>query len=178
MRKICVLFLFSLLLCGEISCKSVTQTIPAERSHSKKTKRQLFKFTPMQAPWLNEYPVIQKEVEGIIKKEKESITKDAEELFQEFPTTALLPYELEVKELKLFKHDKQARHILFEKRKQKDKTAEDPDLKTWIEEGTSQQEDFKIWNFKQDGIVLTFPEYQVGPFSAGSFEVFVSLKSL
>ena len=234
MRQICLLFLFSLLLCGEISCKSVTQTIPAERSKSEKTKRQLFKFTPLQALWLDEYPVIQKEVEGIIKKEKESITKDAEELFQEFPTTALLPYELEVKESKLFKHDKQdivsvrmairidtggahgnkfyyswnwdrqkntfislnevitpeqfqslikqVRRILFERRvllkRQKQNDEYDKDLKSWIEAGTSKEEDFKIWNFDQDGIVLTFPEYQVGPFTAGSFEVFVSLKSL
>lgn len=191
-------------------------------------KRQLFDFKPMPTPWLEKYPIIQQEVKKIIKHKKESIAKEAEELLQEFPNTALLPFELQVKELKLFEHDKQdivsvrmamriytggahgnyfyyswnwdkqrnkfvslnelitpkqfqalikyVRYVIFERRKQNDKY--DEKLLKEIERGTSKEEDFKVWNFKKDGIEVTFPEYQVASFAEGHFEVFVSLDSL
>ena len=51
--------------------------------------------------------MIQKEVEQIVKKNKEEIQKEAEKLFQEFPQSVLLPYKLHIEELKLFKpHNK------------------------------------------------------------------------
>ena len=70
---------------------------------NKTQKRQLLDFKPMQAPWLKQYPAIQKEVKKIIDENKTEIAKDAEELFQEFPNTALLPYKFHVEELKKFK---------------------------------------------------------------------------
>ena len=208
--------------------KAVNQTILAEKSNSKKIKRQLFDFQPAQAPWLKKYPPIQQEVEKILKKQKEEITKDAEDLFQEFPTTALLPYSLYVKELKLFKHDKQdivsvrmairiytggahgnkfyyswnwdgkknkfipLNEVVSPKQftnlvkqvrksliKQRTKKYEyNKEMQVQIERGTSEGKDFKVWNFKKNGIEIVFPEYQVASFAEGSFEVFVSLDSL
>ena len=225
-----ILFSFSFLSYSveESAVKVVTQTIPEERSNSKKVKRQLFDFKPAQAPWLEKYPPIQQEVEKILKKQKEDITKDAEELFQEFPTTALLPYSLYVQELKLFKHNqkgivsvrlatriytggahgnyfyyswnwdrqknkfisldevvspeqftnlvKQVRESLIKQRTKKYEY--DKEMQVQIERGTSEKKDFKVWNFKRDGIEFTFPEYQVASFAEGRFEVFVSLDSL
>ena len=214
--------------CGQPSALCTSDNRTVKNPLSAHIKRQLFDFTPMPAPWLEEYPIIQQEVEKIIKNKKEEIKKDAEELFQEFPHTALLPYELQVKELKLFEHDRQnivsvrmairvytggahgnkfydswnwdrqknkfislnefitpeqfqalikhARHVIFEKRKQNDKY--DKKLPKEIEEGTSDEEDFKVWNFKKNGVEVTFPEYQVASFAEGHFEVFVSLDSL
>ena len=163
-----------------------------------------------------------------IQKKKKEIKKEAEQLFREFPTTALLPFRLQVKELKLFKHDKQdivsvrmairiytggahgnkfyyswnwdkqkntfmsldevvsserftnlvkqVRNALIEQRKKNYEY--DKQMQIQIERGTSKKEDFKIWNFKKDGIEVTFPEYQVASFAEGRFEVFVSLGSL
>ena len=45
---------------------------------------------------MEQYPVIQQAVQKIIDENKASILKDAEELFTEFPQTALLPYKLHV----------------------------------------------------------------------------------
>ena len=70
----------------------------------------------------------------------------------------------------------QARHTLFDRQKQNDEY--DKHRKAHIQRGTSNKKDFKIWNFKQNGIVIIFPEYQVGSYAAGIFEVFVSLSSL
>jgi len=205
------------------------RTLSARQSHPSLVKRQLLDFKPIQTSWLEEYPIVQQEVEKIIKKEKEDILKYAEELLREFPNSVLLPYKLHIKELKLFRHNnqntvvsvrmtvysytggahgstkyyswnwdkqknrfitlsevitpkqfqsliKQARHILFEKQKQNDEY--DKYRSKEIQRGTSHEEDFKIWNFSKDGIMTTFPEYQVASYAAGSFEVFVSLKSL
>ena len=66
-------------------------------------KKQLLDFKPAKTPWLKQYPVIQKEIKKIIEENKEGIAKDAEELLQEFPKTALLPYKFHVEELKQFK---------------------------------------------------------------------------
>ena len=74
---------------------------------------------------------------------------------------------------KLVKH---TRRILFEKQKQDDEY--DKQRKTNIQEGVSQPEDFKIWNFDRDGITFTFPEYQTASYIAGSFEVYIPLDSL
>lgn len=74
---------------------------------AKAQKRELLDFKPTQAPWLEQYPVIQQEVKKNIEEKKESITKDAEELFREFPHSVLLPYKFYVEELKLFKPDNQ-----------------------------------------------------------------------
>ena len=66
-------------------------------------KRQLLDFKPAKAPWLKQSPMIQKEVNQIIKKYKKETTKDAKSLFQEFPSSSLLPYKLYVEELKQLK---------------------------------------------------------------------------
>ncbi len=231
MYRVLFFILFSFSSCAHHENKLVVQAdqkVSVERSPSKKPRRQLFNFKPMPAPWLREYPIIQKEVEKIIKKEKEAIIKDAESLFQEFPTTALLPYSLHVQELKLFKHDKQdvvsvrmairiytggahgnkfyyswnwdrqknkfisldevvspeqftnlvskVRSALIEQRKRNYEYSKQ--MQTQIEEGTSGKDDFKVWNFKKNGIEFTFPEYQVASFAEGHFKVFVSLDSL
>jgi len=60
-----------------------------------------------------------------------------------------------------------SRQILLEKHNQ-DKDS--------IYSGTSKKEDFRIWNFDRTGIVFVFPEYQVAPYSAGSFEVYIPIK--
>ena len=83
------------------------QSVPARQQPLTRTKRQLLDFKSVPTPWLQKYPIIQQEVKKIIKKKRERVTKDAKKLFQEFPTTALLPFELYVKELKIFKHDNQ-----------------------------------------------------------------------
>ena len=70
---------------------------------AKTPERQLVDFKPIQAPWLEQYPIIQAEVKKIIENHKKDITKGAEELFQEFPHSVLLPYKLHIKEVKLFK---------------------------------------------------------------------------
>ena len=204
------------------------QTIPlsTQRSPAQQDRKQLVDFKSISPPWLEQHPTIKQKVEEIIEKKKEEITKDAESLFQEFPTTALLPYSLHVQELKLFEHDKQnivsvkmalriytggahgnklyyswnwdrqknqflsldevlsqeqfanlVEHVqqnLIEQRKKND----DEEIQAQIEAGASTREDFKIWNFKKDGIEIVFPEYQVASFAEGSFEVFVSLNSL
>ena len=67
--------------------------------------RQLLDFKMTQASWLEQYPVIQQKVEKIIAKNKMSILKDAKKLFLEFPKTALLPYKLHIRDLKLFRPD-------------------------------------------------------------------------
>ena len=180
---------------------------------------------------MENYPVIQQEVEKIIEKAKKSTTQDAEELFQEFPRSVLLPYKLHIRELKLFTHDnqdvvisvrmavytytggahggisyyswnwnwnnkekkflsldevitpeqfttlvKKVRSILFERQKQNDKY--DKYQESVIQRGTSEKEDFKIWNFEQNGIVIVFPEYQVASYAEGSSEIYVPLDSL
>ena len=212
--------------CGQPLALCTSDNRSVSNSLSVHIKRQQVDFTATLAPWLEEYPIIQQEVEKIINNKKEEITKSAEGLFQEFPNTVLLPFELQVKELKLFKHDRQdivsirmairiytggahgnkfyyswnwdrqknnfislnelitpeqfqtlikyVRHVLSEKQSQH----YDHFLKSWIERGTSKEEDFKVWNFEKDGIEVTFPEYQVGPFAAGHFEVFAPLDSL
>jgi len=227
-------WLFILTSCTSLSyvidktaVRGTTQTI-SKKVNSQQTKRQLFDFEPIPAPWLDEYPFIQQEVEKIISNKKEEIKKDAEELFREFPTTALLPFKLQIKELKLFKHDKQdivsirmairaytggahgnkfyyswnwnkrkkklvplneiitfeqfqtlikqVRNIIFKRRKKNNEY--DQYLPKEIQKGTSTEEDFKVWNFERNGIVITFPEYQVASFAEGHFEIFVSLDSL
>ena len=70
---------------------------------AKGQKRQLLDFKSVEAPWLKQYPVIEQEVKKIIKKNKESTTKYAEEVFQEFPHSVLLPFKFYIEELKLFK---------------------------------------------------------------------------
>lgn len=71
---------------------------------------------------------------------------------------------------------KQVRHTLFERQKKNDKY--DKHRRAHIQRGTSEKTDFKIWNFKQNGMVIVFPEYQVASYAEGIFEVFVSLNSL
>lgn len=185
-------------------------------------------FKPAQAPWLEKYPAIQREVEKIIETTKKSIMEEAKELFKEFPQSVLLPYKLHIRELRLLEHNKQdivsvrmaiyiytggahggtgyyswnwskqsekflsleevitpeqftnlvtqARSILFERQKQNDEY--DKHRKAHIERGTSEKKDFKVWNFKKDGIEIVFSEYQVASYAAGTFKVFVSLDSL
>ena len=67
------------------------QTVSINRSPSKQTKKRLFVFETIPAPWLEKYLIIKKEVDRIIKKKKDEIIQDAKSLFQDFPTTALLP---------------------------------------------------------------------------------------
>ena len=62
-------------------------------------------------------------------------------------------------------------NILFRHKKQGNKY--DKYIKGDILRGT--QKHFKIWNIHQNEIIIVFPEYQVGPYAAGSFEVFVPL---
>ena len=69
----------------------------------------------------------------------------------------------------------QAQDILFAFRKQGNEY--DRHIKGDILRGTIKAKHFKIWNVHEDKIVFLFPEYQVGPYSAGSFEVFISLRS-
>ena len=192
------------------------------------TKKQLLDFKPANAPWLKQYPMIQKEVRQIIKKYKKETTEDAESLFQEFPSSVLLPYKLYVEELKQLKPEdpdivsvrmiiytytggahggksfytwnwsKQrkkflsldevitleqfstlvthTRQILFERQKQNDEY--DKHRKAHIQRGTSKKKDFKVWNFDRNGVVFTFPEYQVASYAAGSFEVFIPMSIL
>ena len=69
----------------------------------------------------------------------------------------------------------QAQDILFAFRKQGNEY--DRHIKGDILRGTIKAKHFKIWNVHEDKIVFLFPEYQVGPYSAGSFEVFIPLRS-
>ena len=63
------------------------------------------------------------------------------------------------------------REALFESQKQGNEY--DKYRKDHIHRGTQKPEDFKIWNFHQDGIRIIFPEYQVASYAGGRFEVFV-----
>ena len=267
------------------------QALPIPREE-KSEKNQLIHFKMTKAPWLSQYPSIQKEVTKIIQDQKQEILKTAKDLFQEFPKSSLLPYRLYVEELKLFipkRHDFsatckskhlgplnskseerfkchwynkdivsvrmrlytytggahggsqyyswnyntksqqflslrdmfpisdycakltmvgrkpffqkqplpeclkpsinqgeeikgseeflntiiQTQDILFAFRKQGNEY--DRYIKGDILRGTIKAKHFKIWNVHEDKIVFLFPEYQVGPYSAGSFEVFVPL---
>ena len=47
--------------------------------------------------------------------------------------------------------------------------------KAQIYRGTVNKEDFKILNFHENQVIVIFPEYQVAPYAAGSFEVFYPL---
>ena len=71
--------------------------------YAKTYKRQLVDFKEVSTPWLIQYPAIKKEVEKIIEENKKSITKDAKEVFKEFPLSSLLPHKLYITELRLFK---------------------------------------------------------------------------
>lgn len=70
----------------------------------------------------------------------------------------------------------QTRMILFEMQGQGDQY--DKSRKSHIHRGTSTIEDFKIWNFHQNGIMFVFPAYQTGSYAAGDFETFISLSAL
>ena len=87
----------------------VAEKIPKISSSAKQRKRQLldFRSVQVQASWLKLYPLIEREVNKIIKNYKKEIVKDAEKLFQEFPSSALLPYKVYVEELKKFKPNDQ-----------------------------------------------------------------------
>ena len=63
------------------------------------------------------------------------------------------------------------RKALFESQKLGD--GYDKYRKAHIQRGASTTEDFKIWNFHENGIRFVFPEYQVASYAAGRFEVFV-----
>ena len=65
------------------------------------------------------------------------------------------------------------RELLWTFRKQGNKY--DKYVKQDILRGTSEKKHFKIWNLQKGKIVFLFPEYQIGPYSAGSFEVFIPL---
>ena len=71
---------------------------------------------------------------------------------------------------------KQVRDTLFDRQKQNDEY--DKHRKAHIQRGTSKKKDFKIWNLKQNGIVIVFSEYQVASYAEGSFELFISLDLL
>ncbi len=44
----------------------------------------------------------------------------------------------------------------------------------WIKEGAAPKpENFTVYNFLKDGILFTFPHYQVGPYAIGTPEVFM-----
>ena len=82
----------------EVRLENTTPNSPA-----KQIKRPLVDFKPGQTSWLEKYPMIQKEVKQIIEKYKKEIKKSAEDLFQEFPNSVLLPYKLYIEEVKEFK---------------------------------------------------------------------------
>ena len=66
-----------------------------------------------------------------------------------------------------------ARTLLFEKEKRGNNF--DKFIKKDIEWGTKEKKDFKIWNWDKNHFVVVFPEYQVGSYAAGSFEVHIPL---
>ena len=90
--------------CGIIS---VFLFFPPLHSFAAAGKRQLLDFRRARAPWLKPYPMMETEIEKVIKEGKEEIKKSAEDFFKEFPRSPLLPYKFYVEELKLFPfHDR------------------------------------------------------------------------
>ena len=80
--------------------KIVAKKTPKMSASAKKRQLLDFRSVQVQASWLKLYPLIEREVNKIIKNYKKEIAKDAEKLFQEFPSSALLPYKVYVEELK------------------------------------------------------------------------------
>ena len=76
---------------------------PTSASSSKQPKTRWLDFKSAPAPWLKRYPMIQKEVEKIIQSKKKEIIKYA----KEFHHPSRLPFELHIKEIKLFQPDNQ-----------------------------------------------------------------------
>ena len=72
-------------------------------SSSKQPKPRWLDFKSAPAPWLKRYPTIQKEVEKIIQSKKRKMIKYA----KEFHHPSRLPFELHIKEIKLFQPDNQ-----------------------------------------------------------------------
>lgn len=64
--------------------------------------RKLMDFQSPKPPWLDHYPEIKKEIQKIVQQLRTDIAKEAGEVFKQFPHTALLPFKLHVKEIKLF----------------------------------------------------------------------------
>lgn len=234
---------FVLLLLPGFSCSTQMKRESFVERHSPlgksgrglSSKKQLLDFIMKPAPWLNRYPPIKRNVDQIITTVRNEIQTDAESLFKEFPKSALLPFEVNVTELRLFqpknkdivsvrmtiyvysggahggkryytwnwsKKQKRfmildefvpankfpelvakARQLLTEKQSEgfTPEELKGKDL-SWISRdiirGTESTEDFKIWNLDKGNIIIIFPEYQVAPYSAGSFEVSIPLNSL
>lgn len=57
--------------------------------------------------------------------------------------------------------------------KQKKENGIEPD--EWVKDGAGpKEENFKVFNVKKDGLLITFPTYQVGSYAEGPSEVFIS----
>ncbi len=49
----------------------------------------------------------------------------------------------------------------------------------WISEGASPKpENYSVYNFLEDGVVITFSQYQVGPYAIGTPQVYIELDRL
>lgn len=241
----CKKIFFVLLLSLGLSCSMQAKKESSVKRHSpigksgkgvqnQNSGKQLLDFIMKPAPWLKKYPSIKKEVDEIIAKTKNEIQTDAESLFKEFPKSALLPFEVNVTELKLFEPNNKdivsvrmtiyvysggahggkryytwnwskkqnrflflneiitkdkfpqfvskARELLIRKQSEgftpqelQEELQERSWINTSVERGTKRLEDFGIWNLHKENIIIMFPEYQVGPYSAGSFEVSIPL---
>lgn len=103
-----VFFLFLLFYIGHPfilpKSQAVTTRGPSDISAEQK-KRRLLDVELVQAPWLKQYPMIEQEVNHIIDWYKKNIERYAKELFQEFPDSFLLPYELRMEEIRQFEPD-------------------------------------------------------------------------
>ena len=217
-------FCLALSSCVLFSKNTNRNTAGIERS----TANKLLDFKYTEPAWLTEHPSIKAEVDKIIEEEIIALSKEARALFEEIPSSVLLPYQLHIEELKLFKPadrditsvrikaytytggahggrhftswnwsrkqkkflslekvltseqfeklKEKARQKLFEREKQKD--SYDKFRQQHINRGTENIEDFEIWNFHKNGIIIVFPEYQVASYAAGPIEIFIELKNL
>lgn len=76
-----------------------------------------------------------------------------------------------------FKIQQEVRKTLYQVRSdpQNENSRLDPG---WVDKGTSKWEDFPAFKFIKEGVIILFPPYRIGPFSAGSFSTPVPFEIL